>query len=81
MSDPFGVFKRDRAAFDACLDRLEEVAGQSKPELYGPLDNQADWAIATRFINEGGWELLTHAEQVGYDRRVKFIKRKFRGST
>lgn len=77
-ADAFGVFRRERAAFDATLDRLEAVAGQ--PELYGPLDNQADWAVATKFVNDGGWDLLTHAEQVGYDRRLKFIKRKFRGT-
>jgi hypothetical protein len=78
--DPLGLFGADRAAFDACLDRLETIAGQSRPELYGPLDNQADWATASKFIHGGGWDLLTHAQQVGYSRRLAFIKRKFRGS-
>jgi hypothetical protein len=75
VSDPLGVFRRDRDAFDACLDRLEAVVG--KPDLYGPLDNQADWATAQRFVNGGGWDLLTYMQQVGYRRRLQFIKSKF----
>jgi hypothetical protein len=78
--NPLGLYAAERNAFNTCLDRLEELAGQNRPEAYGYLDNQADWAITQQFVNGPGWESLTAGEQLGYQRRLAFIKGKFRRS-
>jgi hypothetical protein len=77
---PLGLHAAERQAFDACLDRLEELAGANRPDAYGFLDNQADWATTQNFVNGPGWEALTAGERLGYQRRLAYIKAKFRRS-
>lgn len=77
---PLGLGRGDRADFNAVLDRLEALAGKNNPFAYGPLDNQADWAVTQRFVNGPGWEALTEGEKLGYQRRLAYIKGRFRRS-
>lgn len=80
MSNPLGIGLGAKAAFDATLDRLEELAGQNRPDAYGYLENQADWAVTQNFVNGPGWEALTPGQQLGYQRRLAYIKARFRRS-
>lgn len=73
---PF-AFLVDKRAFDAVLDRLE--AAHDSDQQYGMIENQADVAIAKRFV-ERWWDLLDHAEQVRYGSRLAYLKHLGKGN-
>lgn len=67
-------FALARKEFDAILDRLEDAQrGNASPFAYGPLENQADVAAATRFVTTW-WEFLEHRQQHAYLQRLAFLK-------
>lgn len=68
--DELTTLRRD---FDEMLDRLEAAARDGHTKEYGFLENQADVALAKRFVDTM-WAALTNQEQTAYQRRLAYLK-------